>query len=42
MSTPVLAEEGAIRLEHDGDVMLEIKNLSKMLKMKLEIAALLI
>jgi hypothetical protein len=42
MSSPLLAEEGAIRLEHDGGVRLEIKNLSKMLKMKLEIATLVI
>lgn len=42
MSTPVLSEEGMISIHEDGVVRWEIKNLSKMMKMKLKIAILLI
>ncbi|CAD5216681.1 unnamed protein product [Bursaphelenchus okinawaensis] len=38
MITPVLAEEGIVMVLDDGKVTFEIKNLSKMMKMKLKIA----
>jgi hypothetical protein len=42
MSSPVLPEEGSFYIKEDGEIKLEIKNLSKMLKMKLKIALLIV
>jgi hypothetical protein len=38
MVTPVLAEEGVISIDEDTNVIFEVKNLSKLMKMKLKIA----
>ena len=38
MSTPLLAEEGTIPIREDAKLRLEVRNLSRMLKMKLKIA----
>ena len=42
MPTPVLPEEGSFYIKENGEIKLEIKNLSKMLKMKLKIALLIV
>jgi hypothetical protein len=42
MSTPLLSEEGEIPIKDDGELRMEIKNLSRMLRMKLKIAIKLI
>ncbi|KAL3095330.1 hypothetical protein niasHS_007429 [Heterodera schachtii] len=42
MSTPMLAEEGAVPVEKDMRIRVEVKNLSKLMKMKLRAAFLLI
>ncbi|KAI6176745.1 CRAL-TRIO domain-containing protein [Aphelenchoides bicaudatus] len=42
MVTPVLSEEGSVIIEENTDVTFEIKNLSKLMKMKLKLALILI
>ena len=42
MATPVLSEEGVVVAEEDCLLTLEIRNLSKMMKMKLRLATLLV
>uniref|UniRef100_A0A914EA08 CRAL-TRIO domain-containing protein n=1 Tax=Acrobeloides nanus TaxID=290746 RepID=A0A914EA08_9BILA len=42
MSSPVVPEEGSFYIKEDGEIKLEITNLSKMLKMKLKIALLIV
>lgn len=42
MVTPVLTEEGLITIDENTKVIFEIKNLSKMMKMKLKIALMVI
>lgn len=42
MVTPVLSEEGSIEIDEDTNVKFEIKNLSKVMKMRLKIAAMVL
>uniref|UniRef100_A0A183CBA7 CRAL-TRIO domain-containing protein n=1 Tax=Globodera pallida TaxID=36090 RepID=A0A183CBA7_GLOPA len=42
MSTPMLAEEGSVPIAHDMRIRVEVKNLSKLMRMKLRAAFLLI
>uniref|UniRef100_A0A1I8B687 CRAL-TRIO domain-containing protein n=1 Tax=Meloidogyne hapla TaxID=6305 RepID=A0A1I8B687_MELHA len=42
MSTPLLAEEGAVPIKENGKLNFELRNLSRMMKMKLRIALRLI
>ena len=38
VSTPQLSDEGFVEIKEDGDISFEIKNLSKLMKMKLKFA----
>jgi hypothetical protein len=42
MCSPILSEEGSIQIKENGKLKFEIKNLSRMMKMKLRIALRLI